>query len=107
MAIATQRLDFKHLKQSARKDGVQKFTVGALIAAEDRFLVLRRKPKGPNEGKWEPPGGKVEKGESLHTAVVREVYEETGLTYSEQKAHTVYGWEDVTLLHAYNPVIIR
>ena len=33
----------------------------------------------PNEGKWAPPGGLVELGESTQAAAEREVLEETGL----------------------------
>ena len=38
------------------------------------------------------PGGHIEKGESLHQAITREVYEETGLTISNPKLTGIYHW---------------
>lgn len=42
---------------------------------DDRFLLLRRVP----DGVWGPPGGRLEHGEGLEDALVREVAEETSL----------------------------
>jgi ADP-ribose pyrophosphatase YjhB (NUDIX family) len=52
--------------------------VGALVVHEGRLLVVRR-GRSPGRGLWSVPGGRVERGESLEDAVVREVAEETGL----------------------------
>ncbi|MFN2487343.1 MAG: NUDIX hydrolase [Acidimicrobiia bacterium] len=52
--------------------------VGALVRSEDRFLLIKR-ARPPQAGMWAVPGGKVEWGESLREAVIREVAEETGL----------------------------
>lgn len=52
--------------------------VGALILNRDRILMAQR-GKEPLKGWWSLPGGLVETGESLETAVRREVREETGL----------------------------
>jgi 8-oxo-dGTP diphosphatase len=41
------------------------------------LLILRKCP--PNAGTWTIPGGKVEFGETLSHAVMREMFEETGL----------------------------
>ena len=52
--------------------------VGALAVEHGRLLCIRR-GHGPGAGLWSLPGGRVETGESLHEALVREVFEETGL----------------------------
>ena len=52
--------------------------VGAILITDDELLVIRR-GHGPGAGEWSIPGGRVEAGEMLAEAVVREVREETGL----------------------------
>jgi 8-oxo-dGTP diphosphatase len=49
------------------------------IAVHDGDLLLIRRGHGPGAGEWSVPGGRVEHGELLAEAVVREVREETGL----------------------------
>ncbi|MDY9928028.1 NUDIX hydrolase [Methanosarcina sp.] len=45
------------------------------------FLLLRRSENSrTNPGKWDLPGGKVNPEESLKEAVIREVWEETGIS---------------------------
>lgn len=46
----------------------------------DGRLLLVRRANEPGRGLWSVPGGRVEDGEDDHTAVVRELAEETGLT---------------------------
>ncbi|MBN1422817.1 MAG: NUDIX hydrolase [Planctomycetes bacterium] len=59
-------------------------SVYAVIAdGEGRVLLLRRSQRSKHyPGQWEPPGGKVDAGESLDVALLREVREETGLALS-------------------------
>jgi 8-oxo-dGTP diphosphatase len=52
--------------------------VGAIAVADDRLLMVRR-GRGPAAGEWSVPGGRVEPGECLAEAVVRELAEETGI----------------------------
>ena len=52
--------------------------VGAVVVVDEELLVIRR-GHGPGAGEWSIPGGRVEPGETLAEAVVREVAEETGL----------------------------
>jgi 8-oxo-dGTP diphosphatase len=53
--------------------------VGAVACHDDRLLLVRR-GQPPAVGEWSVPGGRVEAGEPIRAAVVREVAEETGLT---------------------------
>ena len=53
--------------------------VGAIIIEGDRVALVKR-GHAPLQGRWSIPGGVLEVGETLRTAAVREVLEETGLT---------------------------
>jgi 8-oxo-dGTP diphosphatase len=57
--------------------------VGAAIVDGDRVLVAQR-AGGPYDGCWEFPGGKVERGESELSALVREIAEELGVAIEPQ-----------------------
>lgn len=50
------------------------------IAVRGRSVLLVKRARPPAVGMWAFPGGRVEAGERLRTAVERELAEETGLT---------------------------
>jgi 8-oxo-dGTP diphosphatase len=53
--------------------------VGAVVVGRDGRVLLVRRARPPGEGTWTLPGGRVEQGESLEAAVIREIREETAL----------------------------
>lgn len=52
--------------------------VGAVVIVDNKILLVRR-ASPPGKGKWSIPGGVPEVGEKLKDAVLRELYEETGV----------------------------
>jgi len=67
---------------------MKKFTVVAgLIERDGRVFLVKRPKEKIDGGKWEFPGGKVEPGESLLSALKRELKEELGIEVLSAKPY--------------------
>ena len=78
----------KHISKVIFTDEPDNFTpsfhsVSCICWIDDSFLCLRRNPEKKEGSKWGFPGGKVEKGEELETALRRELQEELSLEVPE------------------------
>lgn len=62
--------------------------VGAIARRSGHLLLVQRATE-PGKGRWSLPGGRVEAGETMAEAVVREVREETGV---EVVCGELVGW---------------
>ncbi|MGI6549864.1 MAG: (deoxy)nucleoside triphosphate pyrophosphohydrolase [Syntrophomonadales bacterium] len=56
-----------------------KDVTAAIIIRDNRVLITRRARNQKLAGKWEFPGGKIEKGESPEGCLIRELEEELGI----------------------------
>lgn len=65
--------------------------VSAAIFRDGKVLLVRR-ARSPGKGTYSLPGGRVEFGETLHTALHREVSEETSL---QIEIVELAGWREV------------
>lgn len=65
-------------------------SVAGLIRDGDRLLLVQSR----DDGAWSTPGGAIELDETPATAVVREVWEETGLVVTPRRLFGVYGGPD-------------
>lgn len=61
-------------------------TIAIVIRAGKVLLVRRANP--PDAGRWGFPGGKIERGETLHQAALRELKEETGVDATALRTFT-------------------
>ncbi|MEU3166819.1 NUDIX domain-containing protein [Streptosporangium sp. NPDC006930] len=69
----------EELSAEAERDGVQQFVVGAVVQHDGKVLLLRRPEDDFMGGIFELPSGKAKVGETLDSALIREVEEESGL----------------------------
>lgn len=58
----------------------------AVVDGDGLVLAVRRR----DNGRWEPPGGVLELGETIHDGLVREVLEETGIVVHPEALTGVY-----------------
>lgn len=66
-------------------------TVDAILVSFDKTVLLIERGKDPYKGKWALPGGFIDMDESLETACLRELQEETGIVINEVKQFKAYG----------------
>jgi len=67
----------------------------AVIEKEGRVLICQRAKDDSHPGKWEFPGGKIERGESEREALARELVEELAI-------HASIGREIARAAYAYS-----
>jgi ADP-ribose pyrophosphatase YjhB (NUDIX family) len=58
---------------------VQRVAAYGLVQSGDRILLVQLTARTPAPGSWSLPGGGIDHGEHPSDAVIRELYEETGL----------------------------
>jgi len=87
------------------------FHVSAGLIWKNGKLLIAKRPKGThNEGLWEFPGGKKEKGESMKDCLLREIEEELDIKVKvDQALFTVdHEYETKTIcLHVFNCTLMK
>lgn len=69
--------------------------VGAIVTRTNELLLVRRNTE-PGRGRWSVPGGRVEPGETLAEAVLRELEEETSIV---GVCGPMIGWTEIIDAH--------
>ena len=74
----------------------------AVIVKDNKALILLRASSEKKGGRWDLPGGHLNEGEELMEGLLREVYEETGLTLAEP-VESLYTKENTSFFKAGMP----
>ena len=61
-------------------NNLKQIEVVAAVIVKDGTILATQRGYGEFKGKWEFPGGKVEKEENLEQAIIREIKEKTVIT---------------------------
>ena len=82
--------------------GRELVVVAGVVWREGRFLGVERPPGKAHAGWWEFPGGKVEEGESLEAALIRELTEELSFTSTR-----LVFWRQKRFAYPQGPVLLN
>lgn len=66
-------------------DGIVHVAVAVLVNDADQICISLRHQNAHQGGLWEFPGGKIEQGESVETALIREIKEELNLVIDHSR----------------------
>ena len=74
--------------------------VVAAVIVKDGSILATQRGYGEFKGKWEFPGGKIEAGENLEQALIREIKEETNalINVIEYISTVEYDYENFHLI---------
>jgi len=73
----------RRAREGGADRAIVEVAVGVLIRSDASFLLTSRPPGKVYAGYWEFPGGKLEPGETVATALRRELQEELGIEVLE------------------------
>ncbi len=68
-----------------------KLVACAIVEIDNRIVLLRR-ARSPERGKWVMPGGYVDRGEKVEEAAIRETKEECGIDIGLKRLFGVYSY---------------
>ena len=91
--VASRAKSIEQMKIKTRKntpDGVLMYSLYG--EKRDKIVLVRQYRVSIDDYIYEFPAGLVEPGEEFHEAAVREMHEETGLTFHPLKVDPCYGW---------------
>lgn len=90
-----------------RPPAIQSVAVGIIRDSSGRVLINQRQPGKPFAGRWEFPGGKLDPGETVAQALVRELDEELGITVRCQRPliRFAYHYDALTVQLCVNEVL--
>ena len=73
--------------------------VAAIIRKGDKILIAKRaEGDGPDGGRWEFPGGKIEKGELPEDALAREIMEELDIRITVGALYALIPTDKIVLM---------
>jgi 8-oxo-dGTP diphosphatase len=72
----------------------------AIVSRDGKILITQRKSEDTFGDYWEFPGGKCERGETLHQALARELHEELRITAEPRHAFS-------PITHDYRTAVVR
>ncbi|WP_150273891.1 NUDIX domain-containing protein [Paenibacillus tepidiphilus] len=70
-------------------DGYLLSVVHVFLIQDERILLLRRRNTGRHDGEYGLPAGRLERGEEVHSAAIRETEEECGVIISRDNLRMV------------------
>src|SRR5262245_31376174 len=86
----------RHLRAAVGTARIMVPSVAGLVRDGDRVLLVQDR----DGGRWSTPGGALELDDTPADAVIREVWEETGLTVAIERLWGVYGGPEFIVRYA-------